>query len=754
MITGCNGWSIKVTCPTYKPKLQLLDKKVQVQCVYEILCYRYNVLLLATMSTGSDIESLTCRLCAQLYTDPSMLPCLHSFCSKCLLKLMAEKQEAITCPSCNELASIPRDGVFPTNVCLAKEVKEHKLKMKFATPTQCEGCVTSTAAVVYCSQCCEFLCTMCRDHHNVSRKTKDHKLVDAKEREKNISLPETPLNCPIPHHGELRLYCENCNTVICSDCTIFGSHKNHKCSDCNECRTDIHNSVQQCTQSVTTLDDAIQSANNLIHQIQARKKQIDQEINSTFDGLQVALSDRRKALLKESHNIATAKVTAVHIQLETFHKLKQRLSSATKLVTDTLQSHQSSELLSTKKTIEDRLDKLKREFDEVSCILTEDDTIVASLDGTLHDEISRYGEVSDINVASSLSAIESGIAVPLATVKKVRKFKYSVRDRSGSPVNGKVPIAASVVRHGDRKKVEVVTSKEDQCTLTCTPDTVGEYELSVKVRGTHIKNSPYRMWVRQERDLRNLPQQHVYNVGSYAFGVSVHSNGDVFATGDNGYVQVYNKDGSKKTQIGTRGSGDGQFSSPRGIVLVGDIMYVVDRDNNRVQKLTISGEYIGQFGGKGSGEGKLAGAYGIAYNGNNHIIVADYNNKCVVVYTLDGTFIKAINCDDYVLGVAVDNDGNIHVPLYNKHIVQVFSSDGTKLYSYSNRQGNFNNPQGIAIDDNGYRYITTPQYLHILDHTGNHVNVIGGFSNPYEVALDAEGYMYVSDYSNSRVIKY
>ena len=724
--------------------------------MYEILCYRYNVLL-DTMSTDSDIESLTCRLCAQLYTDPSMLPCLHSFCSKCLLKLTAEKQEAITCPSCNELASIPRDGVFPTNVCLAKEVKEHELNMKFAMPTQCEGCVTSTAAVVYCSQCCEFLCTSCRDHHNVSRKTKDHKLVDAKERDQNVSLPETPLNCPIPHHGELKFYCEDCGTLICSDCIICGSHKNHKYHDFNEvsdkCHTDIHNSVQQCTQPVTTLDDAIQSANNLIRQIQARKKQIDQEINSTFDGLQAALSDRRKALLKESDNIATAKVTAVHIQLETFHKLKQRLSSATKLVTDTLQSHQSSELLSTKKTIEDRLDKLKREFDEVSCVLTEDDTIIASLDGTLHDEISRYGEVSDIDVAPSLSAIESGIAVPLATVKKVRKFKYSVRDRSGSPVNGKVPIAASVVRRGDGKKVKVVTSKEDQCTLTCTPDTVGDYELSVKVRGTHIKNSPYRMWVRQERDLCNLPQQHVYNVGRY--GVAVHSNGDVFAIGNDGHVHVYNKDGSKKTQIGTLGSGDGQFSNPYGIVLVGDMMYVTDYGNKRVQKLTISGEYIGHFGGKGSGEGQLSDPRGIAYNGNNHIIVADYDaDSRVVVYTLDGTFIKAINCDDSALAVAVDNDGNIHVPLQTKHIVQVFSSDGTKLYSYSNRQGNFNSPRGIAIDDNGYQYITTRQYLHILDHTGNQVNVIGGFSNPYEVALDTEGYIYVVDYGNSRVIKY
>ena len=163
-----------------------------------------------------------------------MLPCLHSFCKKCLLKLMEEKQDSIACPSCNELTPIPQDSVFPTNIYLARQVREHQIKMKFATLTKCEGCVTSAAAVVYCSQCCEFLCTTCRDYHSISHRMKDHKLVDAKEREKNISLPNTPLSCPIPEHGLLKLYCEDCGTLICSDCFIFGSHKNHKCHHYNE----------------------------------------------------------------------------------------------------------------------------------------------------------------------------------------------------------------------------------------------------------------------------------------------------------------------------------------------------------------------------------------------------------------------------------------------------------------------------------------------------------------------------------------
>ena len=409
--------------------------------------------------------------------------------------------------------------------------------------------------------------------------------------------------------------------------------------------------------------------------------------------------------------------------------------------------------MSSKKIIEDRLNKLQSEFEKLSCDLIEDDAIIATLDGKLYDDISCYGKVSDIEVSPTLSAIVSGVAVPLATVNKKRKFGLSLKDRYGSPVNGEAPVVASVVRCSDGKKVEVVVSKEDQCTLTCTPDTVGEYELSVKVRGTHIKNSPYRMWARQERDLCSISQQHVYD-NTDSFGVAVHSNGDIFASTNGGYIQVYSKDGSKK-MIGTSGSGDGQFDRPRGIALVGDIMYVADRDNNRVQKLTITGEYIGQFGGEGSGEGQLSYPRGIAYDGNDYIMVLDRGNQRVAVFALDGTFIRTINCDDSIY-IAVDSDGHIHVPLRQKNVVQVFSSDGTKLYDYDNKQSEFDSPKGIAIDDNGYRYIVASDKLHILDQSGNQVNVIDlGFSNDAtDMALDKEGYLYLADFANERIIKY
>ena len=445
---------------------------------------------------------------------------------------------------------------------------------------------------------------------------------------------------------------------------------------------------------VSVLEPVADTANDVTSddRVAVNKKIID-----TFNRLQVVLAERQYTMIRECKQIAYDSIA----------------------------------------NIRSRAGKRSVAFEEISSDPKESRTVTQY--SSLHEVISQFGAV--VVFSPSLSAIQSGVAVPLATVNKKRKFGLSLKDCYGSPVNGEVPIAASVVRCSDGKKVEVVVFKEDQCTLTCTPDTVGEYELSVKVRGTHIKNSPYQMWARYERDLSKLSQQCVYYNLDHtcsSYGVAVHSNGDVFVTCyAEGYVQVCSKGGSEKRKIGTKGSGDGQFIGPRGIALVGDILYVADMDNHRVQKWTIHGAYLGKFGSEGSDNGQLYSPIGVAYDGKDHILVTDRNR--VQIFTLDGTFIRAIYCEFVHIDAAIDNDGNIHAPLHIKGRVQVFSSDGTKLYDYGN---NMCYPYSITIDDNGYRYITTGRGFYILDHTGNQVNKID--INSTAVALDTEGYIYVA----------
>src|ERR1700722_15022215 len=56
-------------------------------------------------------------------------------------------------------------------------------------------------------------------------------------------------------------------------------------------------------------------------------------------------------------------------------------------------------------------------------------------------------------------------------------------------------------------------------------------------------------------------------------------------------------------QIGSHGSGNGQFKDPHGIAIKDNKIYVADTNNHRIQIIDMEGKYIGQFGSRGSGNG-------------------------------------------------------------------------------------------------------------------------------------------------------
>ncbi|XP_071490009.1 uncharacterized protein [Diadema antillarum] len=71
-------------------------------------------------------STISCPVCFEDYDTPKALPCLHTFCLKCLQRWSAEG--SITCPFCNLVHDLPPDGVagFPTNYALSKVVTDLK----------------------------------------------------------------------------------------------------------------------------------------------------------------------------------------------------------------------------------------------------------------------------------------------------------------------------------------------------------------------------------------------------------------------------------------------------------------------------------------------------------------------------------------------------------------------------------------------------------------------------------------------------
>ena len=113
----------------------------------------------------------------------------------------------------------------------------------------------------------------------------------------------------------------------------------------------------------------------------------------------------------------------------------------------------------------------------------------------------------------------------------------------------------------------VIVNDNNTAIVSCTPQSIGGYELSVTIRGHHIKGSPYQLSVKASRDYTTLTNQRSFKVGSSTYGVAVHTNGEVFASSSDGFVQVFSEDDTAVRRIGSKSNGNGQFGCPWGLLL-------------------------------------------------------------------------------------------------------------------------------------------------------------------------------------------
>jgi len=141
------------------------------------------VLKVDDKTVGNKAESkddLKCRLCNQLYTDPRVLPCLHVFCTACIVRLVSSALEepggAMECPVCQQRAALPDGGnvaCLPLDVVLmnARDVADVD-----RGEVICTGCLSRRNAVAHCVDCCAFLCSSCVSAHRLMHCFENHKV--------------------------------------------------------------------------------------------------------------------------------------------------------------------------------------------------------------------------------------------------------------------------------------------------------------------------------------------------------------------------------------------------------------------------------------------------------------------------------------------------------------------------------------------------------------------------------------------------
>ncbi|KAI8503316.1 hypothetical protein Bbelb_191370 [Branchiostoma belcheri] len=189
---------------------------------------------MASNDISQEIQDnvLSCPICNNQLVEPKALPCLHTYCCKCLQELARRAENGrrrLQCPECRKTVVIPAQGVqaFPTNYLVAnvlekvQQCKEEKKKQADETDT-CD--VHKQEARVVCNTCNVVVCNAClkSDHkEHVLKHIDQEKAIKVKQVEKliketkNFSEDLSPVKqCLEEKHEEIRRQIESWTAVV------------------------------------------------------------------------------------------------------------------------------------------------------------------------------------------------------------------------------------------------------------------------------------------------------------------------------------------------------------------------------------------------------------------------------------------------------------------------------------------------------------------------------------------------------------
>ncbi|KAL5496484.1 hypothetical protein EMCRGX_G012780 [Ephydatia muelleri] len=431
--------------------------------------------------------------------------------------------------------------------------------------------------------------------------------------------------------------------------------------------------------------------NNMIEQVEISKNNASLAINKAFKILHQTLEERKKTLLSELEAISLSKTTALTLQKEQFEKMVGDIGHYTDMASQILQTHTDHEIVALRGLIPTELKATLKRVQTISL--------------TPNQHIARVGTRYHVKVQSKTS---KGEEYPHGGVEV--KGAMRSKTRNGAVVYG-----------------EVETHKDGTYTITLTPQTAGLHQLLITMDGQHAQNSPNDLDVRLKRNYRILFNAQQAIQCNEPRCVAIHDNGDIYVGSDDGCIYVFDQTGQLKNTIGSRGSGDGQFSGPSGISIKGDVLYVADTCNNRVQKLTSSGKFLHQFGQKGSGQGQFNTPVAVIIDSKNKLIVSDSYNHRIQIFN------ENCSWETFML----------------QPMVQTLSKCLPEKVSMSGMYGDPNRPIGIAIDDEGYSLVSENS-LSIYDPEGNKILTMRNLKNPCGTALDPrDGSVFIANYGAS-----
>ncbi|XP_051542087.1 tripartite motif-containing protein 3-like isoform X3 [Myxocyprinus asiaticus] len=603
-----------------------------------------------------DKQFLVCSICLEHYHNPKVLPCLHTFCERCLQNYIPPQSLTLSCPVCRQTSILPEKGVaaLQNNFFITNLMEVLQRDPECSQPEACSVLESVSVAAA-----------------------------------------GIPLTCP-NHEGKvMEFYCESCETAMCLDCTE-GEHREHVTVPLRDVleqhKAALKNQLDAIRNRLPQLTAAIELVNEISKQLIERKSEAVSEINLTFEELERALHQRKAALITDLENICSTKQKVLQAQLSSLLQGKEHIQSSCSFTEQALNHGSATEVLLVQKQMSERVGALAchdfpeqpHENSHLDCQI-ETEGLRRSIQNL--GVLLTTGAVGHMSVATG-EGLRHALVGQHVTVTVTTKDKDSELVRTGNAVlRGEI-----TGQEGARvTEVEVVDNKNGTYEVGYTLKSEGEFLFSLTLYGQPVRGSPFRLRAIKPSDVPQSPDDVKRRVKSPS-GTGGHIRQKAVRRPNSMYSTTKKKENPIEDEliyrVGSRGREKGEFTNLQGIsASTSGRVIVADSNNQCIQVFTNDGLFKARFGVRGRSPGQLQRPTGVAVDTNGDIIVADYDNRWISIFSPDGKFKNKIGAGRLMgpKGVAVDRNGHI-IAVDNKACcVFIFQSNGKLVTKFGAR---------------------------------------------------------------------
>ncbi|XP_041801515.1 E3 ubiquitin-protein ligase TRIM33 isoform X4 [Chelmon rostratus] len=289
----------------------------------------------------------TCAVCKQNLQsrdcEPKLLPCLHSFCLKCIPQ--PERQISVQVPGPHGQTDTHIVNVMRCSVChqdykqsdiidnyFVKDTTEATSTSDEKSAQVCTSCEDNAGTIGFCVECGEWLCKTCVEAHQRVKITKDHKIhtkEDADAASESVGTSgQRPVFCPIHKQEPLKLFCETCDTLTCRDCQLL-EHKEHRYQFLEEAFQNhkgiIETSVAKLQEKKSYVHYSVSQVQSRLKELNETHKKVEHEIKIAVFTLINEINKKGKSLLQQLESLTKERSMRLVAQHKDTTQLAQQI---------------------------------------------------------------------------------------------------------------------------------------------------------------------------------------------------------------------------------------------------------------------------------------------------------------------------------------------------------------------------------------------------------------------------------------------